>query len=64
MFLATFAVASRAHRPTYTVEEAVAIAQAQNRKSRSRAKKSRQRAAVSLKRARNIFLVNLERAIR
>ena len=56
LFLATFALAGRAHTaPTYTIEEAVAIAQRRTRKSRSRAKKCRERAAVSLKRARDTF---------
>ncbi len=46
VFLATFAVANRAHSaPTYTIEEAVAIAQAQNPEIAIARKKVRRRAA-------------------
>ena len=59
VFLATFAVANRAHSaPTYTIEEAVAIAQAQNPEI-AIARKKVQAARGGLIEARSGFLPSL-----
>ena len=62
LFLATFAVAGRAHTaPTYTIEEAVAIAQAQNPEI-AIARKKVQAARGGFIEARSGYLPSLTRA--